>query len=114
MNQTSNPSHPVSPIPTPHGSGFVEYNQHQTGFMCLLNQPLSWEPNLYGWNPNHNMGGIGSFQAFGSAQTFGSPLREPDFVPDTQPVVEEVQQNKTKRNHKKKMPSFGSFTNTRT
>ncbi|MFS7971845.1 hypothetical protein Hanom_Chr09g00837641 [Helianthus anomalus] len=58
-NQTSNPSQPISPVPTrptPYGTGFVEYNQNQTGFMNLLYQPLSWEPNLYGWNPNYNMG----------------------------------------------------------
>ncbi|MFS8033770.1 hypothetical protein Hanom_Chr17g01573461 [Helianthus anomalus] len=76
-NQTTNPSQPVSPVPTqptpwPYGSSFVEYNQNQTGFMNLLNQPLSWDPNLYGWNPNHNMGVIGSSQAF------GSPLRDPN------------------------------------
>ncbi|MFS7894743.1 hypothetical protein Hanom_Chr00s001991g01690611 [Helianthus anomalus] len=49
MNQMSNPSSPVSPIPirsTPFGSGFVDYNQHQTGFLNLFNQPLSWDPNL--------------------------------------------------------------------
>ncbi|MFS8027315.1 hypothetical protein Hanom_Chr16g01497281 [Helianthus anomalus] len=54
-NQTSNPSRPVSPVPTrpiSYRSGFVNYNQHQTGFMNLLNQPLSWDPNLYGWNLN--------------------------------------------------------------
>ncbi|MFS7922362.1 hypothetical protein Hanom_Chr03g00248191 [Helianthus anomalus] len=42
------------------------------------------------------MGGIGSPQAF------GSPLHMPDFVQDTQPVGEEAQKNKTKRNHKQK------------
>ncbi|MFS7919384.1 hypothetical protein Hanom_Chr03g00212081 [Helianthus anomalus] len=65
-NQTSNPSRPVSSVPTrptPYGSGFVDYNQHQTGFMNLLKKPLSWDPNLYGWNPNQT----GSSQAFGSA-----------------------------------------------
>ncbi|MFS7894589.1 hypothetical protein Hanom_Chr00s001829g01688111 [Helianthus anomalus] len=69
MNQMSNPSSPVSPIPirsTPFGSGFVDYNQHQTEFLNLFNQPLSWDPNLYGWNPNQKMGGIGSSQAFDS------------------------------------------------
>ncbi|MFS7908955.1 hypothetical protein Hanom_Chr01g00089171 [Helianthus anomalus] len=43
MNQTSNPSRPVSQVPTrptPFGSSFVDYNQHQTGFMNLLKQPL--------------------------------------------------------------------------
>ncbi|MFS7955899.1 hypothetical protein Hanom_Chr07g00648171 [Helianthus anomalus] len=73
-NQTSNPSCPVSPVPTrptPYGSGFVDFNQHQTGFMNLLNQPISWDPNLYGWNPNQNMDGMGPSQVFGSAQAFG-------------------------------------------
>ncbi|MFS7994418.1 hypothetical protein Hanom_Chr12g01105871 [Helianthus anomalus] len=104
-NQTTNPSHPVSPVPTrhtPYGFGFVDYDQPQTRFMNLLNQPLSGDLNLYGWNPNHNMGGIGSPQGFSSARAFDSSLREPDFVPDTQPVVDEAQQNKTKRNHNKK------------
>ncbi|MFS7987111.1 hypothetical protein Hanom_Chr11g01018531 [Helianthus anomalus] len=79
-NQTSNSCRLVSPAPTrptPFGSGFVDYNQHQTGFMNLLNQPLSWDSNLYGRNPNQNMGGIRSSQTFGSAQAFGLPLREP-------------------------------------
>ncbi|MFS7985713.1 hypothetical protein Hanom_Chr11g01001801 [Helianthus anomalus] len=62
--------------------------------MNLLNQPLSWDQYLYGWNPNYNIGGIRSSQAFGSS------LREPDFVPNTQtepqPVVEDG--NKTKPN----------------
>ncbi|MFS7897451.1 hypothetical protein Hanom_Chr00s009205g01742521 [Helianthus anomalus] len=43
-NQMTNPSQLVSPIPTrptPYESGFVEYNQNQTNFMNLLNQPLS-------------------------------------------------------------------------
>ncbi|MFS7911933.1 hypothetical protein Hanom_Chr02g00123841 [Helianthus anomalus] len=48
------------------------------------------------------MGGIGSSQAFDSAQAFGSPLRKPDVVPGTQPLEEDAQQNKSKRNHKKK------------
>ncbi|MFS7994533.1 hypothetical protein Hanom_Chr12g01107191 [Helianthus anomalus] len=44
MNQTTNPSQPVSPVPTrptPYSSDFVEYNQNQTGFMNLLNHPLT-------------------------------------------------------------------------
>ncbi|MFS8022195.1 hypothetical protein Hanom_Chr16g01436611 [Helianthus anomalus] len=41
-NQTTNPSQHVSLVPTrPTPSGFVKYNQNQTGFMNLLNQPLS-------------------------------------------------------------------------
>ncbi|MFS7927689.1 hypothetical protein Hanom_Chr04g00312051 [Helianthus anomalus] len=56
--------------------------------MNLLNQPLSWNPNLYGWKSNQNKNGMGSSQAFGSAQAFGSPLREPKVVSDTQPKVE--------------------------
>ncbi|MFS8032751.1 hypothetical protein Hanom_Chr17g01561371 [Helianthus anomalus] len=42
-NQSSNPTRPVSPVltrPTSYGSGFVDFNQHNTGFMILLNQPL--------------------------------------------------------------------------
>ncbi|MFS7972014.1 hypothetical protein Hanom_Chr09g00839631 [Helianthus anomalus] len=41
-NQMSNPSRPVSSVstgPNSFGSGFVDYNQHQTGFMNLLNHP---------------------------------------------------------------------------
>ncbi|MFS7972015.1 hypothetical protein Hanom_Chr09g00839641 [Helianthus anomalus] len=41
-SQTSNPSRRVSPVPTRStlfGSGFVDYNQHQTAFMNLLNHP---------------------------------------------------------------------------
>ncbi|MFS7899427.1 hypothetical protein Hanom_Chr00s057741g01783661 [Helianthus anomalus] len=45
--------------------------------MNLLNQPLSWDPDLYGWNPNQNTDGMRSSQAFGSAEAFGSPLHEP-------------------------------------
>ncbi|MFS7923331.1 hypothetical protein Hanom_Chr03g00259491 [Helianthus anomalus] len=60
--------------------------------MNLLNQALSWDPNLYGRNPNQTV----SSQAFGSAQAFGSPLREPDVVPVTQPEVEETQKRKNK------------------
>ncbi|KAJ0582499.1 hypothetical protein HanHA300_Chr04g0152911 [Helianthus annuus] len=104
-NQSSNPTRPVSPVPTratPYGSGFVDFNRYNTGFMNLLNQPRSWDPNLYGWNLNQNMDGMGSSQAFGSAQAFGSPLREPEVVPETQPEVEETQKGKTKRPHKKK------------
>ncbi|MFS7922363.1 hypothetical protein Hanom_Chr03g00248221 [Helianthus anomalus] len=93
-NQTSNPVSPVPTRRTPYASGFVEYNQ--TGFINLLNQPVSWDPNLYGWNTNHNMGGIGS------SQVFGSPLSKPDFVSDTQPVGQEAQKNKTECNHKQK------------
>ncbi|MFS7986413.1 hypothetical protein Hanom_Chr11g01010041 [Helianthus anomalus] len=70
--------------------------------MNLLNQPLSRYPNLYGWNPNQNTDGIGSFQAFRSAQAFFSPLREAEVVPETQPEVEEFQKGTTKRPHKKK------------
>ncbi|MFS8025424.1 hypothetical protein Hanom_Chr16g01474791 [Helianthus anomalus] len=43
-NQSSNPTRPVSPVPTrptPYGFGFVDFNQHNTGFLNLLNQPLS-------------------------------------------------------------------------
>ncbi|MFS8022322.1 hypothetical protein Hanom_Chr16g01438121 [Helianthus anomalus] len=100
-NQMTNPSQPVSPVPTRPN------NQNQSGFMNLLNQPLSWDPNLYDWNPNHNMGGFGSSQAFSSAQAFGSQVCEPDFVPDTQtepqPLEEKAQKNKTTRSHKKKV-----------
>ncbi|MFS7968810.1 hypothetical protein Hanom_Chr09g00801891 [Helianthus anomalus] len=94
-NQTTSPSQLVSPVPTrptPYESGIVGYNQNQSGFMNLLNQSLSWDPNLYCWNPNYNMGGIGSSQAF------GSPLRELGFIPGTQTepqtVIEEAKQNK--------------------
>ncbi|XP_022035265.1 glutathione S-transferase T3-like [Helianthus annuus] len=82
--------------------------------MNLLNQPLSWDPNLYGWNPSQNTDGMGSSQAFGSAQAFGSPLHEPDVVPETQPEVPDTQpetqkgKGKAKRAHKKKVE-----TNTR-
>ncbi|MFS7904451.1 hypothetical protein Hanom_Chr01g00036231 [Helianthus anomalus] len=41
---------------------------------------------------------MGSSQAFGSAQSFGSPLHEPEVVPETQPEVTERQ----KGTHKKK------------
>ncbi|XP_021985354.1 uncharacterized protein LOC110881385 [Helianthus annuus] len=113
-NQSGNPTRPVSPVPTrpnPFGSGFLDYNQQSPGFMNLLNQPLSWDPNLYGWNPNQNMDGMGSSQAFGSAQAFGSPLHEPDVVPETQPEVPDTQPEtqkgkgkaKAKRPHKKKV-----------
>ncbi|MFS7997608.1 putative No apical meristem-associated domain-containing protein [Helianthus anomalus] len=67
-NQSGNPTRPVAPVPTrpnPFGSGFLDYNQQSPGFMNLLNQPLSWDPNLYGWNPNQNTDGMGSSQAFG-------------------------------------------------
>ncbi|KAJ0890123.1 hypothetical protein HanRHA438_Chr09g0420231 [Helianthus annuus] len=104
-NQSGNPTRPVSPIltrPTPFRSGFVDYNQQNTGFMNLLNQPLSWDPNLYGWNRNQNTDGMGSSQAFGSAQAFGSPLHEPEVVPETQPEVTKTQKGKGKQTHKKK------------
>ncbi|XP_022024419.1 uncharacterized protein LOC110924736 [Helianthus annuus] len=116
-NQSGNPTRPVAPVPTrpnPFGSGFLDYNQQSPGFMNLLNQPLSWDPNLYGWNPNQNTDGMGSSQAFGSAQAFGSPLHEPDVVPETQPEVPDTQpetqkgKGKAKRAHKKKVE-----TNTR-
>ncbi|KAJ0641687.1 putative glutathione transferase [Helianthus annuus] len=116
-NQSGNPTRPVAPVPTrpnPFGSGFLDYNQQSPVFMNLLNQPLSWDPNLYGWNPNQNTDGMGSSQAFGSAQAFGSPLREPDVVPETQPEVPDTQpetqkgKGKAKRAHKKKVE-----TNTR-
>ncbi|MFS8013165.1 putative No apical meristem-associated domain-containing protein [Helianthus anomalus] len=112
-NQSDNPTCSVAPVPTrpnPFGSGFLDYNQQSPGFMNLLNQPLSWDPNLYGWNPNQNTDGMGSSQAFGSAQAFGSPLHEPDVVPETQPEVPETQKGKgkAKRAHKKKVE-----TNTR-
>ncbi|KAJ0623236.1 putative glutathione transferase [Helianthus annuus] len=115
---SGNPTRPVAPVPTrpnPFGSGFLDYNQQSPGFMNLLNQPLSWDPNLYGWNPSQNMDGMGSSQAFGSAQAFGSPLHEPDVVPETQPEVPDTQpetqkgKGKAKRAHKKKVE-----TNTRT
>ncbi|XP_021988656.1 uncharacterized protein LOC110885283 [Helianthus annuus] len=111
-NQSGNPTRPVSPVPTrpsPFGSGFLDYNQQSPGFMNLLNQPLSWDPNLYGWNLNQNTDGMGSSQAFGSAQAFGSPLHEPDVVPETQPEVPDTQpetqkgKGKAKRPHKKKV-----------
>ncbi|MFS7917491.1 hypothetical protein Hanom_Chr03g00189661 [Helianthus anomalus] len=70
--------------------------------MNLLNQPLSLDPNLYGWNPNQNMDGMGSSQAFGSAQAFSFPLHEPEDVPESQPKVAETQKGKGKRTHKKK------------
>ncbi|XP_021995346.1 glutathione S-transferase T3-like [Helianthus annuus] len=117
-NQSGNPTRPVAPVPTrpnPFGSGFLDYNQQSPGFMNLLNQPLSWDPNLYGWNPSQNTDGMGSSQAFGSAQAFGSPLHEPDVVPETQPEVPDTQpetqkgKGKAKRAHKKKVE-----TNTRT
>ncbi|MFS8024574.1 hypothetical protein Hanom_Chr16g01464811 [Helianthus anomalus] len=79
-NQKNAPNQPFAPVPTrltAYGARFVEYNQNKTGFMNLLNQPLPLDPNLCGWNPNHNMGG------FGSTQAFGSPQGEPDFVPET-------------------------------
>ncbi|KAJ0881544.1 putative No apical meristem-associated domain-containing protein [Helianthus annuus] len=116
-NQSGNPTRPVAPVPTrpnPFGSGFLDYNQQSPRFMNLLNQPLSWDPNLYWWNPNQNTDGMGSSQAFGSAQAFGSPLHEPDVVPETQPEVPDTQletqkgKGKAKRAHKKKVE-----TNTR-
>ncbi|MFS7971999.1 hypothetical protein Hanom_Chr09g00839431 [Helianthus anomalus] len=104
-NQNSNPTRPVSPVPTrpnPYGSGFVDFNQHNTRFMNPLNQPLSWDPNQYAWNPNQNMDGMGSSQAFRLARAFGFPLRELEVVPETQSEVEETQKGKTKRPHNKK------------
>ncbi|MFS7902771.1 hypothetical protein Hanom_Chr01g00015201 [Helianthus anomalus] len=81
MNQSSNPSRPVSLVPTrptPFESGCVDFNQHQTGFMNLLNQPLSWDPNLYGWNPNQNMDGMGHLKHLDrhkhSARHYASPM----------------------------------------
>ncbi|XP_035830167.1 glutathione S-transferase T3-like [Helianthus annuus] len=114
-NQSGNPTRPVAPVPTrpnPFGSGFLDYNQQSPGFMNLLNQPLSWDPNLYGWNPNQNTDGMGSSQAFGSAQAFGSSLHEPDVVPETQPEVPDTQpetqkgKGKAKRAHKKKVETI--------
>ncbi|MFS7926766.1 hypothetical protein Hanom_Chr04g00300981 [Helianthus anomalus] len=93
-NQSHNSTCPVSPVPTrptPFGFGFVDFNQHNSGFMNLLNQLLSWDPNLYGWNPNQNMDGMGSSQAFGLTQTFGSLLHDPEVVPETQRKVKETQ-----------------------
>ncbi|MFS7991103.1 hypothetical protein Hanom_Chr12g01066871 [Helianthus anomalus] len=46
--------------------------------MNLLNQPLSWHPNQYGWNLKFNMGGYSLSQSSGSSQN------EPDFVLETQ------------------------------
>ncbi|MFS7992267.1 hypothetical protein Hanom_Chr12g01080341 [Helianthus anomalus] len=40
LNQSGNPTHPVSPVPTrptSFGSGFLDYNQQNLGFMNLLN-----------------------------------------------------------------------------
>ncbi|MFS7913131.1 hypothetical protein Hanom_Chr02g00138221 [Helianthus anomalus] len=79
-NQSSNHTRPVSPVPTrptPYESGFVDFNQHNTGFMNQLNQPLSWDPNLYGWNPNKKM------DEMRSSQAFGSPPHGPEVVPET-------------------------------
>ncbi|MFS7962739.1 hypothetical protein Hanom_Chr08g00730091 [Helianthus anomalus] len=47
-NQTNAPSQPVAPVPTrpiAYRIGFVEYNDYQTEFMNLLNQPFSCDPN---------------------------------------------------------------------
>ncbi|MFS7891821.1 hypothetical protein Hanom_Chr00s000389g01641651 [Helianthus anomalus] len=41
MNATNQPVAPVPTRPTAYGTAFVEYNHKQTGFMNLLNQPLS-------------------------------------------------------------------------
>ncbi|MFS7928985.1 hypothetical protein Hanom_Chr04g00327211 [Helianthus anomalus] len=62
-NQTNARNQPVALVPThtaAYGTGVVEYNQNQSGFINLLNQPLIWDPNQYGWNPNINMGGFDS------------------------------------------------------
>ncbi|MFS7969167.1 hypothetical protein Hanom_Chr09g00805981 [Helianthus anomalus] len=97
LNQTNTPNQLVAPVSTrltAYGTGFVEYNHNQTGFMNLLNQPLSWDPNQYGWNPSFNMGGYGSSQVFGSSQN------EPDFILEIQTETRtdeeepETQQNK--------------------
>ncbi|MFS8007295.1 putative HIT-like domain-containing protein [Helianthus anomalus] len=43
-NQMNAPKQPVAPVPTrptAYGTRFIDYNQYQTGFMNLLNQPLS-------------------------------------------------------------------------
>ncbi|MFS7941632.1 hypothetical protein Hanom_Chr06g00478561 [Helianthus anomalus] len=69
------------------------------GFINLLNQPLSWDPNQGGWNPNFNMDGYSSSQG------------EPEFVSETQPETTpeeepETTLDQTKRgkraSHKKK------------
>ncbi|KAJ0443693.1 hypothetical protein HanIR_Chr16g0823611 [Helianthus annuus] len=77
--------------------------------MNLLNQPLSWDPKLYGFMNLLNQPQCMSrkvfflvVQAFGSAQAFGSPLHEPDVIPETQHEVAETQKGKGKRPHKKK------------
>ncbi|MFS8009187.1 hypothetical protein Hanom_Chr14g01281711 [Helianthus anomalus] len=49
-NQTNAPNQPVALVPTRstvYGAGFVEYNKNQTGFMNLLNQTHSWDPNCH-------------------------------------------------------------------
>ncbi|KAM0070702.1 hypothetical protein Hdeb2414_s0001g00016211 [Helianthus debilis subsp. tardiflorus] len=54
-NQTNARNQPVAlvpTLPTTYGTWFVEYNQNQSGFMNLLNQPLTRDPNQYGWNLN--------------------------------------------------------------
>ncbi|MFS7918255.1 hypothetical protein Hanom_Chr03g00198801 [Helianthus anomalus] len=62
--------------------------------MNLLNQPLSWDPNLYVWNPNQNIRGFAN-----ASQLFGSTQSEPYFVPETQtetqPKIEETNAFKT-------------------
>ncbi|MFS7940534.1 hypothetical protein Hanom_Chr05g00465611 [Helianthus anomalus] len=52
--------------------------------------------------PESKHDGMGSSQVFGSARAFGSPLREPEVVPETQPEVEEMQKGNPKPPHKKK------------
>ncbi|MFS8003349.1 hypothetical protein Hanom_Chr13g01212951 [Helianthus anomalus] len=71
-NTSNQPGALVPTQPAAYGTGFVEYNQHPTGFMNLLNQPFSWDPNLYGWNPNQKIGGFAN-----SSQPFGSTQSEP-------------------------------------
>ncbi|KAJ0565361.1 hypothetical protein HanIR_Chr06g0261771 [Helianthus annuus] len=95
-NQTNAPNQSVALVPTrstAYGAGCVEYNQNQPDFMNILNQPLSWDPNQYGWNPNYNMRGFGLLQAFGLSQS------EPDFISETQTETqsdEEEPENRTK------------------
>ncbi|MFS7997597.1 hypothetical protein Hanom_Chr12g01143631 [Helianthus anomalus] len=95
LNQTNAPYQPVAPDPTrptTYVTGFVEYNHNQTAFMNILNKPISWDPNQYGWNPHFNMGGYESSQGFGSSRS------RPDFVLGTQPNEEPETQTKTPLN----------------
>ncbi|MFS7906899.1 hypothetical protein Hanom_Chr01g00064641 [Helianthus anomalus] len=94
-NQSHVPNQPFVSVPTQptaFGTGFVDLlDNNQISFVNLLNQPVSWDPNQLGFNPNFNTGGYGSTQG------------ELDYVPETQPDPSQ----RGKRAHNKKKGTGG-------